>query len=169
MAIVIYPWQMNRNATDYDSGQHSVVEQWAFNLQTARDGYWGGTGDRRWTLDPPGFDLVRTLEREKAAGRITTATHIAHITDDVSSWTLVQYPIFTGIDDDPIELNHDPNNMWTAGSRVRGPEAISILRTTRPPYIFVQTPLPPGMTLPTGYDTIYSWGPMRLLRRSDLK
>jgi len=169
MAIIIYPWQMNPNANDYDSGQHSVVEQWAFNLQTANYGYWTGSGDRRWTLDPAEFELVRTLEREAAAGRITTATHIAHINDDASSWTLLQYPVFTGIDDDPIELNHDPNNMWTAGSRVRGPEAIAELGTTRPAYIFVQTLLPPGTTLPDGYDTIYREGPMRLLRRSDLK
>jgi hypothetical protein len=169
LALVIYPWRILPNPADYDSDQHSVIEQWAFNLETAADGYWRESGDRRWMLNSQEFKLVRTLEREVADGRITDATHIPHIAEDAGSWWLLQYPVFTGINDDPIELKHDPGNFWFAGSRIRGPEAIAALQAARPPYIFVQVPLPPGLTLPGGYDTIFEYGPMRLLRRSDLK
>jgi hypothetical protein len=169
LAAVIYPWRMLPGPTYYDSMQHSMVEQWAFNLDTAANGYWIASPNRRWMLDRSGFELVRVLQGEVAAGRITTATHVAHITGEISSWKLLPFPVFTGINDDPIALHYDPNSLWNAGSRVRGPSAIRDLVTAPPPYILLQTELPPDYTLPSGYATIFHSGAIRLLRRQNLR
>ena len=61
--------------------------------------------------------LIETLKQEVAANRITPKTHILHLCNDISSWSLVQFPVLTGINDDPIEIHHDPNNLWEGGSR----------------------------------------------------
>lgn len=169
LTILIYPWHQISNPVDYDSVEHSVTEQWAFNLHTAAVGYWAGHADRRWTFGEPEMGLLKVLRSEIEAGRITTATHILHICDTISSWTLVQFPIFTGINDDPIEIHHDPNNLWEGGSRVRGIDDLGAAMSARPPYILSQDlrwPLS-GSSLP-GYLMIYDAGPLRLFRRVDL-
>ena len=169
LTILIYPWNQIKDPVDYDSVEHSITEQWAFNLQTAADGYWAGHSDRRWTLGNEEMPLIAKLQEEIAAGRITTATHILHICDTISSWSLVQFPVLTGINDDPLEYQHDPNNQWEGGSRVRGLQDLDAALAERPPYILEQ--VPPRASLgdpPAGYDLILSSGYIRLFRRHDL-
>ena len=120
LTILIYPWNQIKDPVDYDSVEHSITEQWGFNLQTAADGYWSGHSDRRWTFGNEEMPLIDRLEQEIRDGYVTTATHVLHICTDISSWSLFQFPVLTGINDDPLEYNHDPNNLWEGGSRVRG-------------------------------------------------
>ncbi len=169
LVILIYPWHQIKDPVDYDSVQHSITEQWAFNLSTAADGYWAGHADRRWTFADPEMALWKVLEDEIAAGRITAATHVLHLCENVSSWSLVQFSIFTGINDDPMEIQHDPNNLWEGGSRVRGMNELGVAMAARPPYVLSQISAPAGFgNPPPGYDLIMDQTWLRLYRRSDL-
>src|SRR5208282_1520493 len=134
LTILMYPWTRAENPQDYDSDERSISEQWAFNLSRAEVGYWVGTADGRWTIGDDGFALVDVFHKELSAGRITPATHILHLTRDSSAWALAQVAIFTGIDDDPIDLNYDPNNLFQPGSRVRGPADLPAALSRRPSY-----------------------------------
>jgi hypothetical protein len=167
VTILMYPWTRVENPQDYDSDEHAISELWAFNLNRAKDGYWIGTPDGRWTIGPDGFALVQVLDKELRAGRITPATHILHLTDDTSPWGLMQVAIYTGIDDDPYDLNYHPDNLFQAGSRVRGPDDLPAALARRPPYILEQCPAPDLMgDPPDGYEKIFDGGgKLRLYRR----
>jgi hypothetical protein len=177
LTILIYPWRQTKDPVDFDSLEHAISEQWAFNLHTAATGYWIGDNDHHWKFDRDGWRLIDVLNQEIAAGRITPATHILHLTDTISSWSMVQFAIMTGINDDPIEYQHDPNNQWEGGSRVRGLDQLGAAMGFRPPYILIQDAPPSWLgDPPPGYDLIYlnssdlSWRPYaaRLYRRHDL-
>jgi hypothetical protein len=169
LTILMYPWTRVENPQDYDSDEHAISEQWAFNLARAKAGYWVGTPDGRWTIGEDGFALVDLLLKEVSDGRITPATHILHVTNDTTVWGLVQVAIFTGIDDDPIDLKYDPNNLFQAGSRVRGPADLPAAMSRRPPYILEQCPAPAWMgDPPSGYEKIFDRGNLRLYRRNGL-
>jgi len=132
-------------------------------------GYWTGHSDRRWLFGPTDMNLIKVLDREVAAGRITPATHILHLCTNVSPWSLLEFPVLTGINDDPIEDQHDPNNLWEGGSRVRGMNDLVRALAAAPPYILAQVSPPPGTGVPPpGYQTIYESLPVKLYRRSDL-
>jgi hypothetical protein len=169
LTLLIYPWNQIKDPVDYDSVEHSITEQWAFNLQTAADGYWAGHSDRRWTFGAEEMPLIAKLQDEIAAGRITTATHILHLCDSISSWSLVQFPVLTGINDDPLEYQHDPNNLWEGGSRVRGLSDLGRALASRPPYILEQAPPPDALRqMPADYEQILDSGYIRLYRRRGL-
>ena len=57
-------------------------------------------------------------------------------------WSLFQFSILTGIDDDPMEVEYDPDNLYQVGSRVRGLSDLPSVMATRPPYILEQVPPP---------------------------
>ncbi|MDO8432175.1 MAG: hypothetical protein Q7S58_07160 [Candidatus Binatus sp.] len=169
MTLLIYPWRHSASPVDYDSEQHSIAEHWGFNLFDASRGYWVGAREVRWNFDPDEFALKELLDKEIAAGRITTATHIVHIAHDAGFFSLVQYSVFTGIDDDPYLAEFDPNDRYQHSGRVRGiaslPEAIA----AKPPYILVQDAPPASLQLPPdGYDEIFHRSDLRLFRRKDL-
>ncbi|HLY32001.1 MAG TPA: hypothetical protein VKQ36_13305, partial [Ktedonobacterales bacterium] len=169
MAMLIYPWHVVANPLYSDSHQHSIPEQWGFNLDTAADGYWIGADDGRWLLGPDSMALVRVLDKEIQSGRITLATHVLHVTSDTLYWRLVQFPVFTGINDDPYESNHNPNDWWRAGSRIRGWDALPAALAQRPPYILMQVPPPAWMWGQLGdYEPIFRRGGLMLFRRQML-
>ncbi len=169
LTLLIYPWRQIANPVDYDSVEHSITEQWAFNLHTAALGYWAGHADRRWTFTPREWSLIDALESEIGSGRITHATHVLHLCQSISSWTMVHFSVLTGINDDPIEYEHDPNNLWEGGSRVRGMNEVTAAIAAHPPYILEQVGAPRGVgDPPPGYQKIYDSGPVRLYRREDL-
>jgi hypothetical protein len=156
LTLLIYPWRQTKDPVYYDSVEHAVSEQWAFNLDTAATGYWISDDDHRWKFDRDGWRLIDVLEREVAAGRITPATHILHLTGTISSWSMVQFAVMTGINDDPIEYQHDPNDQWEGGSRVRGLDQLTAAMNSRPPYVLIQDPPPVGLADSlSGYDLIY--------------
>lgn len=169
LTILMYPWTRVESAQDYDSYEHAISEQWAFNLGRAEFGYWAGCPDGRWTLGEDGFALVEVLQEELRAGRITLSTHILHLTDSTSAWGLEQVAIFTGIDDDPIDFHYDPNNIFQAGSRIRGPDDLPAALSRHPAYILEQCSAPAWMgDPPSGYDKIFDRGNLRLYRRAHL-
>jgi hypothetical protein len=169
MTMLIYPWHQRGNPQDYDSDEHSIAEQWGFNLGRAEYGYWIGTGDGRWTMNPDGLALVGVLQREVQAGRITPATHILHLTDTTLGWGLAQVTIFTGIDDDPVDYHYDPNNLFEAGSRVHGLADLPAALARKPSYILEQVQPPRGLgDPPAGYVEIFNRGDYRLYRRADI-
>jgi hypothetical protein len=170
MFLLLYPLRPVRNAVYYDSLQHTITENWAFNLDTAARGYWAGHRDRRWTFDHSEMGLINVLNGEIQAGRITPSTHILHLTHNISPWSLVQFSIFTGVNDDPIEYDHDPNNLWEGGSRVRGLDQLPTAMRSRPPYILVQDPAPSWFgDPPGGYRQIWEYGSKHLYRRLNLE
>jgi hypothetical protein len=108
--------------------------------------------------------------KEVAAGRITPKTHILHIAHDTSMWSLFQFSVLTGIDDDPMEVVHDPGNLYQVGSRVRGLNDLPSVMLTHPPYILEQVPPPAALgDSPDGYESLFDSGGLRLYRRLDLK
>jgi hypothetical protein len=169
MALLIYPWMLDQHSEDTDSLQHSIAEQWAFNLNTAGNGYFVGSPDSRWTLDSAGFALVDVLNREIKAGRIVPSTHVLHLTDTIYYWILLQYPVFTGINDDPIDYQDESRNLMIAGGRVREIGQLQTELAKNPPYILEQTAPPSWMAQPpAGYIEIFRQGKLRLFRRQDL-
>jgi hypothetical protein len=169
MVLLIYPWHRVTSPLYSDSYQHSIPELWAFNLDTAAHGYWVGAEDARWVLGPDSMALVSLLDGEIQAGRITPATHVLHLTSDILYWRLVQFPAFTGINDDPYESRHDPDDWWEAGGRVRGWDALPAALAQRPPYILMQVPPPAWMWRKLGdYEPIFHRGSLMLFRRRDL-
>ena len=170
MTLLIYPWFQRPDPVDFDSLEHAVAEQWGFNLYTAAEGYWAGHADRRWTFSNDEFAVIDLLMKEVAAGRITPKTHILHIAHDTSMWSLFQFSVLTGIDDDPMEVVHDPGNLYQVGSRVRGLNDLPSVMLTHPPYILEQVPPPAALgDSPDGYESLFDSGGLRLYRRFDLK
>ena len=77
--------------------------------------------------------------------------------------------MLTGINDDPLEYQHDPNNLWEGGSRVRGLSDLGRALAARPPYILEQAPPSDALRqMPADYEQILSSGYIRLYRRRDL-
>jgi hypothetical protein len=170
LAILIYPWRMIPNPADFDSAEHSIPEHWAFNLDDAAQGYWAGHSDRRWTFSPEEFKAIGVLNREIAAGRITARTHILHLADNVSAWGLFQFPILTGINDDPIVNDMGAKREgWLSGSRVSRIPDLPKELARRPPYIIEQVQPPAWLhDPPPGYEGIFNGGEVRIYRRRDL-
>jgi len=169
IALLIYPWMLDPHSEDTDSLQHSIAEQWAFNLNTAANGYFVRSLDSRLTLDSAGFALVDVLNREIEAGRITLSTHIVHLTDSINYWIMLQYPVFTGINDNPVDYEGQSRNVMIAGGRVRGMDQLQAELARNPPYILEQVAPPSWMAQPpAGYVEIFTQGKLRLFRRQDL-
>jgi hypothetical protein len=169
MTLLIYPWSQINDPVDYDSVEHSITEHWGFNLNSAAEGYWAGHSDRRWTFGDEERPVIRRLNEEIAAGRITGGTHILHLAQDASSGSLLQFSILTGIDDDPMVIDYHPDNIDQIGGRVRGMSDLAAAVAARPPYILEQIPPPASLSdPPAGYDLILTSGSIRLYRRGDL-
>ncbi|MFZ2063556.1 MAG: hypothetical protein WAU82_21290 [Candidatus Binatus sp.] len=172
LLLVFYPWSIPTTGKSIwtDDREHSIVERWAVNLDTAANGYYSSFAgspwyaDGRWASSPADWALFEVLEREKSAGRITANTHILHVADGPKDF--VRLAVFTGIYDDPIEYSYDPNDPFYWGGRIGGVKEMESRLADKPPYILFQTPAPAGMNLsPEGYDEIFRNGDLRLFRR----
>jgi hypothetical protein len=171
LTMLIYPWSP-RFDTDYNYSEHSISEEWGIGMGIAAGGFWSGTHDSRWTMDSDDFALVRFLDREKANGRITTATHILHIAHDAKVMgDFNRFSVFTGIDDDPILYEIPGSDIgWMATSRVRPIAELGIALAQHPAYILEQVNPPPGMkNPPNGYEEVFRRNTLRLFRRKTTK
>jgi hypothetical protein len=171
LTLLIYPWYERLNV-DYDYNEHSIAENWGIDLGTAAAGFWITTPDSRWTLDYSGLALVNFLRGEQAKGRITTQTHVLHLTQDVTPLgEFNRFSVFTGINDDPVVYdipNTDVVYGYLAGSRVRKMSDLARAFAERPPYILEQVNPPGGVLIhPDGYDEVFHQGALRLFRRRD--
>jgi len=60
--------------------EHPLADEWAWEWLLAKQGWWGATLDNRWAQSPDELALNDVLRAEIRAGRITTDTHIVHVT-----------------------------------------------------------------------------------------
>jgi hypothetical protein len=130
--LLFYPFP----GTFIDARPHSILQQWRWDLDTVENGYWAGSVDRRWMLDARGWQVVEAIQTEIDAGRITPQTHIIHLADSSSIWTLAPISVYTGVNDDVIDFHYDPNNLFEIGGRVRGRDDLTARK--RPAYIYYQ-------------------------------
>lgn len=169
LTLVIYPWRQAPEPLDYDSNQHSITEYWGFTLTQAGRGFWQGTPDNHWLFGPDQFALKSVLDREIRDGRITAATHIFHVTDNIGLTSMIPISVFTGINDDPYSEEFNPADQFHWGSRVRPIADLPRALAAKPPYVFEQIEPPPQMHLSLGdYEEIFHRDQMRLFRRKNL-
>ncbi len=171
LALVVFPWSQHPER-DPQYNEHSLAEEGALDWQIAKLGWWGGTPDTRWAQSRAELALSETLRNEIRAGRITSATHIVHVTPHTIMWQdVVLFSVYTGIDDDLyVENPSAPLDLGgTAGSRLHPVSMLPDAIAKRPPYIVVHNDPPAGITLPPpGYDVIFNEDNIRLFRRDDL-
>ena len=166
LTLLIYPWHPWQGVS-YDYTAHSIAEEWGIGLGTARNGFWVGTHDSRWTMNEADFALVDFLRGEQAKGRITTRTHILHIAHDAHVMgDFNRYAVFTGIDDDPIVYDIPGSDRgWFATGRVRPIADLAQALAAHPPYILEQYSPPSWMKEPPdGYEEVFNRGSLRLFR-----
>jgi hypothetical protein len=95
-------------------------------------------------------------------------TYVLHLTDSVNYWILLQYPVFMGINDDPVDCEDQRRNAMIAGGRVYEIGQIQAELASNPPYIQEQAAAPSWMAQPPAvYVEIFSRGRPRLFRRRD--
>lgn len=152
--------------------EHPLADEWAWEWLLTKQGWWGGTLDTRWAQGPAELALNDVLRAEIRAGRITTRTHIVHITPHTIIFQdVLLFSLYTGIDDDLYVMKPvAPLDQGdTAGSRLRPISMLPAALAKQPPYLVVHQQVPPWLTLPpAGYDEIFNRGGVRLFRRDDL-
>jgi hypothetical protein len=151
--------------------EHPLADEWAWEWLLAKQGWWGATLDNRWAQSPAELAINDVLRAEIRAGRITTGTHIVHVTPHTIMFEdVLLFSLYTGIDDDLyIVQQADLNEGTTAGSRLHPISMLSAALAKRPPYFVVHGQAPPSLSLPlAGYDEIFNRGGVRLFRRHDL-
>ena len=176
LVLLFVPWRHALDPTssllaDPNYHQHTIAESWSYMMETGIRGHWGNTRDRRWAQSPAELALSRALLREVAAGRITPATHIVHLSAFVSLYQDVAlFSVYTGINDDPYLTDHVFNSS-DAGSRLRPIEEVPARLAERPPYVLIHNR--PSIELPKdafrGYEEIFNEDGLRLLRADDVR
>ena len=163
LTILIYPWYP-RPDTSYDYYAHSMAEEWGIGLNTAANGFWSTTHDRRWTLGSDDAALVNFLIKEQASGRANIRTHILHIANDAAVMgDFNRFSVFTGINDDPVVPQWE---AWFAGSRVRPTDQLTKAELANKAYVLEQTSPPSWMkNPPEGFEEVFHQGDLRLYRR----
>lgn len=171
LAFLMFPW-LQRPDLDVGYMQHSIAQQWAVDWLIAKQGWWGDTPDTRWAQSPPELALNEKLRDEILAGRITTATHIVHVTSHTIMWQdVLLFSVYTGIDDDlyVVKPAAGLGQGGTAGGRLRPVSMLPAAIAKFPAYVVVHNDPPPELSLPlNGYDQIFNEGRIRLYRRHDL-
>jgi hypothetical protein len=171
LVLLVFPWAQHPDR-DIAYNEHSVAEGWARDWYTAKLGWWTTLPDHRWLQTQSEMDLSSALLREIAAGRITTKTHIVHVTPKAIIWQdVLLHSVYTGIDDD-IYVMH-PDGDLTKGAYANGrmhsisdlPNALA----TNPPYVVSYNEAQELLSLPAGkYQEIFDRDGIHLYRRSDL-
>ncbi len=166
LALLIYPWRYD-SKLNYDYAQHSIPEDALVDFSIASNGYWTGTPNWRWTTGPDELALLDVLRAERAAGMITPATHILHLTHDVTPFTnWARFAVFTGINADPMVVEPAEFPMLLAGGRVRHISKVAEAVAQRPPYILMQIDPDRWLKIPIpGYEQIFASGRLKLYRR----
>lgn len=175
LALLFYPWKDASQHPDPNYHQHSIAEGYGYELQIAKGGYWGATGHRRWAQSTAELELAELLRSEIAAGRITLATHIVHVSPDTILYQdNVLFSVYTGINADGYLAKYEFDRS-IAGGRLRPIEKLDAALAARPPYIVLHEatanakklydlmpPIPPEAL--QGYDEIFNRAGVRLLR-----
>jgi hypothetical protein len=163
-----FPWQYGAPPfRDPNYDQVSIAELWMQHLGYAKEGYWGSTGDRRWAQSPAEFALIAMIQQEIVAGRITPATHVAHLTPYVYLYqdTLL-YSVYTGVNDDMYvaEYQFDYSN---AGGRFYPAAKIHAALAARVPYVVIHDRTVNGRVLTDTFPDVLDLRGYRCLFESD--
>jgi len=180
LALLFFPWLYGNSEPgrrDPNYYEHSIVEGWAEEVSIAKNGYWGSSGDRRWAQTPAEFELVDVLSGEIAAGRITLATHISHLTPYIYMYLdTVLFSVFTGINDD-LYVSGYVFDQSNAGGRFYPAQKIHDALARHPPYVVIHDVTSNGTRLAAtfpdalelnDYDVIFERDGVRLLRARSL-
>jgi hypothetical protein len=171
LALVIFPWSQHPELDIYYN-EHSLAEEWSVDWVNAKLGWWANSPDRRWVQSPAELRLSEVLRGEIRAGRITTDTHIVHVTTYATSWKdVLLHSVYTGIDDDLYVAEPDSplDRSAYANGRTHPIDLLPQALASRPPYIVVHDAPPASVTLPPpGYDEIFHDDAIRLFRRASL-
>lgn len=171
LILLMFPFSQ-RPELDMSYTEHSLAQEWSVDWLLAKQGWWGNTGDTRWAQSPAELELSKFLREEIRNGRITTATHIVHVTPNTIMWQdVLLYSVYTGIEDDLYLMHPDPTlgESSTSSSRLWPVSMLPAALAKNPPYIVVHNESPPWLTLPpAGYDEIFHDDGIRLFRRHDI-
>ena len=171
VALLMFPWTQHPEL-DFAYNEHSIVEGWAHDLNCAKIGWWTNSPDHRWLQNPSEMDLSTVLRKEIDAGRITSATHIVHVTPKAIIWQdVLLHSVYTGVDDD-LYVVHPVGDLTqgaSANSRMKPIENLPQALAANPSYIVSYNEAQNWLSLPPGkYDEIFSENGIHLFRRSDL-
>ncbi len=173
LLLLFVPWKDNTQG-NFVSHQMAISEWWAHAIGTAKGGYWWNAGEPRWAQTEAERALNDLVRAEIAAGRITAATHIVHLTPHtLMGKNVVLFSLFTGVDDDPYvaDRTYRLDVGATAGGRLRRaePETIAAVLAARPPYVVIHNdPLPLAADALAEYDELLNRDDVRLLRHRSL-
>lgn len=136
-ALLFFPWKDPSGHSDPNYHQHSIVEEYAYELQIAKNGYWGSTGHRRWAQSAAELALADILRGEIAAGRITLATHVVHLEPYLILYQdNLLFSVYTGVNDDCYVARYEFDRS-IAGGRLRPATQIEAALAQRPPYVAI--------------------------------
>jgi hypothetical protein len=171
VVLLVYPWAQHPEL-DIAYNEHSIAEGWARDWYCAKIGWWTTLPDHRWLQNPSEMDLSAALRKEIAAGRITSHTHIVHVTPKAIIWQdVLLHSVYTGIDDD-IYVIHPDGDLTRgayANSRMRPISDLPQALASNPPYVVSYNEAQNFLTLPAGkYQEIFTEDGIHLFRRSDL-
>jgi len=171
LILLIYPWAQHPEL-DIAYNEHSLTEGWARDIGCAKVGWWTNSPDHRWLQNSSELDLSAALRKEIAAGRITSGTHIVHVTPKAIIWQdVLLHSVFTGIDDDlyVVHPDGDLSRGASANSRMKPIEDLPQALASNPAYIVSYNEAQNWVSLPAGkYDEIFTENGIHLFRRSDL-
>jgi len=138
LALLLLPWKdFGDHPDDPNYHQHSIVEAWGYQLELAKCGYWGATGNRRWAQSQAELALAQVLRDEVAAGRITVDTHVVQVGPYIILYQdNVVFSVYTGIDSDGYVAGYIFDRS-IAGGRLRPAEQFPARLAEHPPYVVV--------------------------------
>ena len=173
LLLLFIPWKDNTHG-NFISHQMAISEWFAQTIGTAKGGYWWNAAEPRWAQTDAERALNDLVRDEIAAGRITAATHIVHLTPHtLMGKNVVLFSVFTGVDDDPYvaDRTYRLDLGATAGSRLRRaePETIAAVLAAHPPYVVIHgNPLALAADALADYDELLNRDDVRLLRHRSL-
>lgn len=78
-------------------GERHLSENIAIQLKYADHGFWTGYPDSRWVVDSKQRQVLAAIRQEIAAGRITAATRLLHVSRTYQQWGAIPVGVFTGV------------------------------------------------------------------------
>jgi hypothetical protein len=147
-------------------GERHHSENVAIQLTFAKTGFYTGYPDARWVVDGEQREVLAAIRREIAAGRITAATRLLHVSPTYQAWGAIPIGVFTGV----LETVASPDfqlTIHTVGGRLVPLDAMGAQRAATYDYLVIEwrDPPPNVAQLIGGFETIFTNERAELLRR----
>ena len=149
-------------------GERHLSENIAIQLRYAESGFWTGYPDSRWVVDGEQRQVLAAIRQEIAAGRITAATHLLHVSRTFQQWEAIPVGVFTGV----LETVVSPDSkvtIHTVGGRLVPLDALRAELAADYDYLLIEwRGLPPDVAqLIGGFAPIFTNEQAQLLRRRE--